>query len=286
LTRLVLLHGFLGGPDSWDRVRLLLAASGAGPGDRPACHEIVAPWLPGHGPDAEVVTQAGRPRSERFDAAVEAFADQIGGPPSLWVGYSMGARIALGIAARRPALVRGLVLVSSHLGLSLPEDRARRAEEDEAFARLAADGGCAGMEALARAHESRAVLVAQRSLAPEVVALLHARRRAHEPRAIASSIRAMGLGVMPDLRAALAGLHIPVEIVAGGDDATYGALAREAADLTDGAAVIAAGVGHDVVLESPEHVARALARVLARIEDGTRIGDGTRQPSRVTESHP
>lgn len=264
MIRLVLLHGFLGCPDMWDPIREELATRSAGV-------RIETPWLPGHGPHGAAVA------STTWDDAIDGFVGATGAEPALWVGYSMGARIALGIAARHPGAIRGLVLVSSHLGLASLAARTRRSAEDQAFARLAEDGG---MEALVAAHEARAVLRSQAELPACLREALHARRRDHQPGAVASSIRVMGLGAMPDLRGQLTTLGAPLVAIAGEDDAIYAELAREAAELGGGEAVFVPGAGHDVVLEDPERVAVAIHSAVTRIESGTRPA------RRATESLP
>lgn len=276
MTRVVLLHGFLGSPAAWDAVREVLETR------RSADLEIVAPWLPGHGSAAAPLAELG------WDAAIDGFVRDVGAAPAVWVGYSMGARIALGVAARSPASVRGLMLVSGHLGLATEADRARRAADDDAFARLAD----AGMEAMVDAHASRSVLIAQNALPACLREMLRARRLSHEPHAIGASIRALGLGAMPDLRGVLGAFAGRLDVVAGGDDPIYAALAREAAKLGGTEPVVVPSVGHDVVLEDPESVAEAVLRAIAREEDATAAATSgmetgvERGTKPVAESHP
>ncbi len=277
MTRVVLLHGFLGSPEAWGAVREILDAR------RPLGLEVVAPWLPGHGRGAAPLDD------HTFDGAIDGFVASLHGrgdapQPRVWAGYSMGGRIALGVAGRHPALVGDLVLVSSHLGLAVPEARAQRAADDDAFARLADHG----IEAMVDAHASRSVLIAQNALPGCLRDVLRARRLAHDPHAIASSIRALGLGAMPDLRGVLAARGGRLHVVAGGEDPSYAALAREAARIAGAEATIVPGAGHDVLLEDPEPVAEAILRAVARAEDATagaahgRDGD----KDKGTESHP
>lgn len=52
--------------------------------------------------------------------AVGAVCDAVGAGPYMVVGYSMGGRVALALAARRPRLLEGgggLVMVSANPGL-------------------------------------------------------------------------------------------------------------------------------------------------------------------------
>jgi pimeloyl-ACP methyl ester carboxylesterase len=48
----------------------------------------------------------------------------------VWVGYSMGGRIALQVAAMHPEYFKGLVLVSSGIGLNKPSPEAIKRRED------------------------------------------------------------------------------------------------------------------------------------------------------------
>lgn len=250
MTPVALLHGFLGQPEAWDDVAAALR-------ERAPRVPVEALRLPGHGRDAAVP-----PRS--WDAAVDALAAMLPGGRSVVAGYSNGARLALGLLARHPARIAGLVLVSSHLGLRDPAARVARAEEDE---RLAALAEHEGLGALVAAHRSRPVLAGQTWLPATVRSALDARRRDHRAAAVAGALRAHGLGAMPDLRGALAAASgLPLVTLAGGDDPAYVELAREAAALGAGKVVVVPGVGHDVVLEAPRPVVDALVEMLARVD--------------------
>jgi 2-succinyl-6-hydroxy-2,4-cyclohexadiene-1-carboxylate synthase len=245
---LVLLHGFLGAPAAWDPVQAALGAT--------RDLRVLRPTLPGHGLGA-----TGAPST--WDETVETIAAELPLAPAVVAGYSNGGRLALGLLARHPERVAALVLVSAHLGLAEPSVRAARAEEDDHMARLAEEKG---IEALVEAHSARPVLASQAALPPTARAVLAARRRSHVAQAIAATLRASGLGAMPDLRLPLvvAGRRgMPVIALAGEEDPTYVARAREAATLSGGRSVIAAGCGHDLLLEAPELVAEAIADVLA-----------------------
>lgn len=238
---LALLHGFLGAPEAWDAVVEGLA-------DRPAAGLVVRPYLPGHGPDRGETLRG-------WDDVVDAVASSLPGEPCLVVGYSMGARLALGLLARHPARVAALVLVSSHLGLAEDAARLARAEEDRAMAELAERQG---IDALVSAHVGRPVLASQSALPPAMRQALAARRRSHDAHRVAQVLRAGGLGAMPDLRAVVGPAGVPVTALAGADDPTYVALAREIGARSGGHVREARGVGHDVVLEAPALVVAAI----------------------------
>lgn len=97
----VLLHGFTGSP--WE-VRTLgeaLAARGA---------RVVCPRLPGHGTTPEAMLWAGH--HEWLAAAQDVVTAQRGARRLVLAGLSMGALLAMIIAARRTQRVDGLVLMA------------------------------------------------------------------------------------------------------------------------------------------------------------------------------
>lgn len=259
---LVLLHGFLGAPAAWDAVVARLGE---------AALDAVRPVLPGHGLPGEGLV--GRSIPATWEETVDAVVDDLPSAAAVLVGYSNGGRIALGILARHPHRVAGLVLISAHLGIAEPGARRVRADDDARLAALAEDEG---MEALVAAHAARPVLASQASLEGAARATLATRRRAHDPRAIAGTLRASGLGAMPDLRVALmrAGARgVPVVAMGGELDPTYTAFAREAAELAGGRSEIAGGCGHDLLLEAPDRVAAAIAEVACITERASRAPD-------------
>jgi len=97
---LVLVHGFAGAAANFAVLGPLLARR----------HRVLIPDLPGHGgsePLAAVTSLAG------FADRVAAVLDHEGAGRAPVVGHSMGAVVALRLAARRPELVRALVLAAA-----------------------------------------------------------------------------------------------------------------------------------------------------------------------------
>ncbi|WP_425045724.1 alpha/beta fold hydrolase [Primorskyibacter sp. S87] len=94
---LVLLHGVGLRAEAWNRQVDALLAEG---------HRIIAPDMPGHGGSPTVPI----PRSlQGYTDPVAAGLDE----PAIVVGHSMGAMIALDLAARYPDLVRGVVAMNA-----------------------------------------------------------------------------------------------------------------------------------------------------------------------------
>ncbi len=236
------LHGFLGAPAQWTEV---LARTGD---PLTAC-----PRLPGHG-RAPWMPAGG------FTDVVDAFAPHVfTDAPVTLVGYSLGARLALALALRHPTRVARVVLVGVAYGIDSPRDRADRARADEA---LAASLERDGVAAFVRAWESLPLFDTQRALPAAVSATQRAWRTDHTARGLAWSLRTLGLGQQPPYRDAFARSTLPVTLVTGARDEKFTAIARELVRLRAGVAhVVVAGAGHNVGLEEPGAVARA-------IEDG------------------
>jgi pimeloyl-ACP methyl ester carboxylesterase len=95
----ILLHGLGGAAANWIEVAPTLARS----------HRVVALDLPGHGASPPL---AGAADLTGFVDAVGGALEDLGVAPALVAGHSFGGQIAVGLAARRPELVRGLVLVA------------------------------------------------------------------------------------------------------------------------------------------------------------------------------
>lgn len=229
MTPVVFLHGFLGAPSTWD-------ATGV------AGTRVV---LPGHGATPDLSAAS-------FTEAVDAIAAAIR-QPSILAGYSMGARLALGVALLHPARVLGAVLVGANPGIeSSPERDERRhledAQADEILAR--------GLPAFVDSWERLPLFATQ---SPEQRAEERSRRLSHTAAGAAHALRALGLGRQPSLWDALGASRVPVTFLAGSLDAKFAELAARAARRAPhGVLRIVENAGHNLALEAPAAVAEAI----------------------------
>lgn len=232
MTPVLFLHGFLGAPSTFDRVEI----------------EGTRAVLPGHGaaPDLSV---------DSFTGAVDAIAATLR-EPVIVAGYSMGARVALGLALRHPALVRGAVLAGVNPGLESAAERdERRRWDDEQAAALDARG----LPAFVESWERLPLFASQASLAPELRAEERARRLSHTAAGAAHAMRALGLGRQPSLWGALRESPVPFTFLAGSLDTKFvesGTLAARVAP--HGAFVMVGGAGHNLALEAPHALTAAI----------------------------
>ena len=168
------------------------------------------------------------------------------------VGYSMGGRLALHVAAKRPRRLRSLVTVSARL---LPDDaRSARREADEELAR-AIDSR--GIEWFVEHWSSLPMFAGEARRGGDVQRSLRERRLRNRPRELAASLRGMGAGVAERVR--LDELDVPALFIAGSEDAPYAAAARDlAATVRRGRSEIVAESGHNVPAERPRELAALL----------------------------
>ena len=237
---LALLHGFGHPPASWAEVRAALRA--------PA---IDCP-LPGH--DARWPVAGG------WDATLAALAARVPAD-AIAVGYSLGARLALGLLAADR--VRAAILIGVNPGLADPAERAARVTADAAWAaRLRADGTAAFLDA----WEAQPIFATATRAPAAVRDRRRTARAALDADALADAMTALGLGAMPDLADALIVRADRARLIVGADDAKFAAIAST---LATGAPALGptviAGSGHDPTLEQPAALAAAIDALVAAL---------------------
>jgi 2-succinyl-6-hydroxy-2,4-cyclohexadiene-1-carboxylate synthase len=245
MNRLFCLHGFTGAPASFDALAAALRDD----------FELTAPAISGH-------AGAGFDGVASFDDEVTRLLDACGSPPVVLVGYSLGARIALGMLCRAPEKFSAALLLGGHPGLTDESERAARIRSD---ARLAALLRERGLDAFLAEWESQPLFATQSSLGTAPLAAQRAVRLTHDASGLARSLELFGLGQMPERWSALPGLQVPITLGAGELDTKFTELARRAARaLPRGIVSIVQGAGHNVLLERPDWVEQAIFSVCSQ----------------------
>jgi 2-succinyl-6-hydroxy-2,4-cyclohexadiene-1-carboxylate synthase len=185
------------------------------------------------------------------------------------IGYSMGGRIALSMAARAPWYFASVTTLSATPGIADPIERAMRYEEDRALAdRIETEG----VEAFCDWWLSLplfAPMVA--ALSAEQLERTLAQRRTNTAHGLANSLRGTGTGSMPPLWAMLPALQSPFLALAGAIDERYVSLAQQAASVARfGQAVSVAGAGHALHVENPDEVSHLLRGFLEGCDTAAR----------------
>lgn len=220
-------------------------------------YRCVCVELPGHG-HAGIAAELTWDRvSEQIESELDLQAE---GSPVL-IGYSMGGRIALQLAVRRPDAYRGLVLIAASPGISSDAEREARA------------AWVAGWVAALESDPIEQVL--QRWYAQDVFASLQKRadllevilerRRENRPEALVQVLAALDVSRQQDLGPELNELPLDVLAIAGAEDAKYCRLVEALAeDCPAVRHVIVPGAGHCVHLEQPEKLLEVLQGYLSR----------------------
>jgi 2-succinyl-6-hydroxy-2,4-cyclohexadiene-1-carboxylate synthase len=243
-----LLHGFTQSGRSWREVISHM----------PEGWKWIVPDLRGHG---ETVTKPGAPCS--MDACTDdlvALWEELDVGRTHLVGYSMGGRLALHLAARRPERLLSLLTVGAHAGLD-EAARAGRREGDEALAvRIETEG----IESFVDYWGSLPLFAGLQRRGEGYVAQVRAERLQNHVAGLACSLRGMGAGVMQPLWDQLGRVNVPCTFVAGQLDHGYVTSARRlAAGVAHGQVEVVPRAGHAVHQERPDAFARVLANHLA-----------------------
>lgn len=236
--KLVLAHGFTQNTECWGRFGALMSEAA----------DVMVVDAPGHGlsdhDEADLLTTAG-------------LLTDVGGR-AVYVGYSMGGRVALHAALSTPELVRGLVLIGATAGLDSAEDRAARRDADNVLAdRLLADGL---EQFLDRWLASPLFSGLDETAAAKV------QRLTNRPEGLAANLRNCGTGTQAPLWDRLHELTMPVLIVAGDKDHKFTASGQRMADAMTNSSVdvlILPGT-HAVHLEEPELTAASILSIVQR----------------------
>jgi 2-succinyl-6-hydroxy-2,4-cyclohexadiene-1-carboxylate synthase len=236
MHRFVLAHGFTQSAQSWATIRRLLESRLPGAA-------TIAVDLPGHG-DAEP------PADLDLWASAELLADQ--GGPGVYVGYSMGGRVALHTALARPEVVERLVLIGATAGIDDPDERAVRRASDERLADHIETVGVPTFIDEWLANPLFAGLTDDTALRDD--------RLRNTSAGLAASLRATGTGTQIPLWDRLGEIECPVLVLVGEHDAKFTDLGRRLVDgLPRAELVVVPGAGHSVQLEQPEATVDAIA---------------------------
>lgn len=224
--RTVLLHGFTGNGGAFAHLGL----------------EAVAPDLPGH--------HFAAPASS-WEDALDRLEPLLEPGPVILGGYSMGARLALGLALRRPSRIARLVLASGTAGLEDDDERARRRSDDEELARFVEERG---VPAFVDRWERHPLL----ALTEPLLQQLREQRLQHDAAGLASALRHLGVGAQPSYWADLGDLNVPTVLLAGLRDAKFTGLAARLELALPRAELRLLDCGHVIHLEQPQAFKGAL----------------------------
>ncbi len=201
------------------------------------------------------------------DQVLSVIGEQPPGTVHL-VGYSMGGRIVLSMAARAPWYFASLTILSATPGLDNPIERAARHDADQTVADQIESGG---VEAFCDWWLERPMFAPMLAgLDDEQLSATRAQRNETSAVGLANSLRGTGTGSMPPVWSMLGSLRSPLLAVAGELDSTYVDIAHRTADAAPfGRCVVVREAGHALHVENPGAVSHVVAEFLEGCETGT-----------------
>jgi 2-succinyl-6-hydroxy-2,4-cyclohexadiene-1-carboxylate synthase len=233
----VLLHGFTQTSRSWDRYIDLLQPE----------QSIIRFDAPGHANSTSV--SADLPTTATMVAEQGAKAD--------YIGYSMGARLALHIASLHPESVRRLVLISGSPGLRTNAEQIERQRSDEQLAREIRQVGVSQFVSKWLSNPMFANLVSTEGDIKD--------RLRNSVDGLVSSLTMSGTGSQQSLWDRLSELSMPVLLIVGENDQKFRQINSEMKNLISSQTelVIIQNAGHAVHLEQPKQCESVIANFLS-----------------------
>jgi 2-succinyl-6-hydroxy-2,4-cyclohexadiene-1-carboxylate synthase len=253
---LMLLHGFTGSGAQW--APQVEAFAGR--------FRTIAVDLLGHG-RSDAPADPERYRMGCCVADLRTLVDALGIERACWLGYSMGARVALAFALAHPGRVRALVLEGIAPGIEDPFLRRQRIADDETLAdRIERDG----VECFVDEWMRQPLFASQARLGKAFLAAARAARCANSTVGLANALRGMGTGAQEPLWGQLSTLTPPTLLVVGEEDMKFRAITETMALRTPRATIaIVPQAGHATHLENATAFNARVLRFLTEELRGT-----------------
>lgn len=246
----LLLHGFTGSGED------MLDLAGRLPGSK------ILPDLPGHGKSAVAASTDAFEMAATLGSLVDVLDAESVGVVDV-VGYSMGGRVALAMAAFHPERTRSVVAIGGRTGIADPDERATRLAADAA---LADDIERRGARWFAQTWLRQPLYDTQRRLGAGHMADLLDRRAAADPAGLAASLRHLGPAAQPIVDGGLASSGVPVLLLVGELDPKFQGLAAAIeADNPNAEIRVIPDAGHATHVEAPQATAAEIIGFWERV---------------------
>jgi 3-oxoadipate enol-lactonase len=213
--------------------------------------------MPGYGASAPIEPYTFKGLAQSAATLIEALDPSGGNAPVILIGHSMGGMVAQELIARRPGLVRALVLSGTSAAFGRPEGAWQQRFIEERTAPLDAGQTMADVAAkLVPGMLGIAAIAEGARLAREVMSAVPA----------ATYRAALSALVTFDRKNALANIRVPTLLIAGEQDKNAPpALMQGMARQINGAEYVElAGIGHIANLEAPDLFDGAVLNFLVR----------------------
>lgn len=213
LPWLMMFHGFMGSGSVFEPIIPELAS---------VCNPVTVDLL-GHG-KTSAPAEAGRFETEEQVKDISSILDRLQITELYLYGYSMGGRLALQFAAANREKLKGLILESTHCGISDQKEKAERQHTDLTRAEEIETDFSRFLEKWATMSMFK----------PEEKNTRYYSVMKHQkPELMAASLRGFGSGVMPSVCNELKSMQFKILMIAGADDQKYVEKMSEMAHLCE-----------------------------------------------------
>ena len=239
----VALHGFGGSPNDWDKLRLNMDPS----------LEWFFLTLPGHAKELPCDWLGIEDMSSALQFLRAKIQKIVGDAPFLFLGYSLGARLVLQLAANFPQAK--IILLSAGLGYQKSDEREGRKKRDDDWAKQFTQKG---YDAWGQWYE-QSLFTASRTFLVSSAGKEWLATKTHDYAALARALVLFSPANHDYLGPCLAAIDKPLYLVGERDEA-YSLAADAVRQLNPGAVVEKIpAVGHILHQEAPQAVAALIA---------------------------
>ena len=238
---LVLLHGFLGSQNDWQP--LITALSD---------HPCIALDLPGHG----LQINQPIPTPDEFPTWFAQQLQSRGIREYQLMGYSLGGRLAMRVAATEPTGLRSLIIENAHPGLTDEASRRARHQQDEQWADRFAN------EPLLSVLHGWYEQPVFGDLSTQNKQQLMTLRAENDPSSLATVLRDYSLSGQPDYRHWIKTTSLPLLYLCGTEDHKFQSLGKALQQSAPALKLSVLTGGHNLHRANPTAMASVLRQWL------------------------
>ena len=249
---LLVLHGFTGDSSTMSSISKPLSEK----------YSVVSVDLPGHGSTAQDLEPYLFNFEDTLAALIEVmeFHDQ---QEFNVLGYSMGGRLALGLATKYPNRIKNTILIGATAGIADENQRTARRRSDD---RLADEIVEKGIEWFVEYWMDQPIFESQIRIDSETFNASRRQRLKNNAQGLANSLRGSGTGSQPSLWRKLNEITSPTLILVGEEDPKFRSLAvRLNSGISKSEIVVVPESGHACHLENPVFTLEAIKGFLEEV---------------------
>ncbi|MGX7051536.1 2-succinyl-6-hydroxy-2,4-cyclohexadiene-1-carboxylate synthase [Leuconostoc palmae] len=242
----LLLHGFMGSMNDFDTIKDKL------PG------QVMLINLLGFGRNVPTVNDPEKFKMKNQINDITMLLDDVNWQTFNLLGYSMGGRLALGLALEIPDRITYLFLESATAGISENIDREIRRKQDN----IRANDIIENFENFVLQWEKLPLFKSQLLLPADQQQKMRSQRLNQNKYNVANSLVYMGTGSQPNFWNQISDLNVRVKIIVGEYDKKFQRIALKMTNMMRKASfVIIDNAGHNIHFEQPDEMIKEMINV-------------------------